>query len=87
MSREEDVHVYSAPIYGRSVKCRKTTDEMYGNIPGGNFVGGNFPGGIFHGGNFFLWEFSGWEFSREENFPRTQESIYTDIRLKVILQF
>ena len=47
-SREEDVHVLS-PIYGRSVKWRKTINEMGGNIPGVNFLGGNFPGEIFQG--------------------------------------
>ena len=34
-------------IYGRSVKWRKTINEMRGNIPGGNFPGGNFAEGNF----------------------------------------
>ena len=28
----------------RSVKWRKATNEIGGNIPGENFLGGNFPG-------------------------------------------
>ena len=47
LSREEVVHVHCSPIYGRSVKWRKTINEMGGNIPGGNFLGANFPGGNF----------------------------------------
>ena len=35
----------------RSVKWRKTIDEMGGNIPGKNFLGGSFPGGNFLGGS------------------------------------
>ena len=47
-SREEDVHVPSSPIYGNSVKWRKTINEMGGNIPGGNFPGANFPRSIYN---------------------------------------
>ena len=39
--REEDVHVHSYPIYGWSVKWRKTVKKMGGNILVGNFPGGN----------------------------------------------
>ena len=46
-SREEDVHVHSSSIYWRSVKWKKTINEMSGNMPGRNFLGRNFPGGIF----------------------------------------
>ena len=52
LSREGDVHVHAPPNYGRSLKWRKTVNEMGGNIPSGNFLGGNFPGGgggIFYG--------------------------------------
>ena len=86
MSREKDVHVYSLLIYGRRVKYRKTTNEMCGNIPGGNVLDGNFPGGIFQG-EVRLVGILQWEFSREDNFPRTQESIHEDIWLKVIFQY
>ena len=42
------IHVYTPPpIYGKSVKWRKTINEMCGNISGGNFLGGNFPGRDF----------------------------------------
>ena len=53
-SREGDVHVHAPHNYGRSLKWRKTINEMGGNIPGGNFLGGNFLGGIFQGGVCWL---------------------------------
>ena len=43
LSREKDVHVRSSLIYGRSIKWKKTINEMGGNFPGGNFLGGIFP--------------------------------------------
>ena len=47
-SREEDVHVHSPPIYGQSVKWRKTINEM-------GFLGGNFPKGeIYQGGVWWV---------------------------------
>ena len=73
-SREEDAHVHSFPIYGCSIKWRKTINEMSGNIPGGSFLGGkfpreNFPGGILMGRNFSCGNFP------EGNFPRTEKII------------
>ena len=53
-SREEDVQVHSPPIYGRSVKWRKTINEISRNIPGGNFLGGNFPADNFPGGIWWV---------------------------------
>ena len=54
----------------RSVKWRKTINEMGGNIPGENFLGGKFPGM----GKFSRWHFDG-NFSGGNspvgNFPRT----------------
>ena len=73
-SREVDAHVHSFPIYGCSIKWRKTINEMSGNIPGGSFLGGkfpreNFPGGILMGRNFPGGNFPG------GNFPRTEKTI------------
>ena len=51
LSRVEDVHIHSSPIYGHSVNWRKIINEMGGNIPGGNFPWG-FPGRSLMGGNF-----------------------------------
>ena len=48
-SREVDVHVHSSPIYGRSIKRRKTINEMGTNIAGGDFLGGKFQAGNFLG--------------------------------------
>ena len=52
----------------RSVKWRKATNEIGGNIPGENFLGGKFPGMGGFSEAVLLWEFFGWEFSRG-NFP------------------
>ena len=51
----EDVHVYSSPIYGCSVKWSQTNNEIGGNIPGGNFLGENFSGSNFPGGGGAWW--------------------------------
>ena len=72
LSRPGDIKIFcpgrrmhSSPVYGHSVKWRKTINEMSANIPGRNFLGGNFPGlEEFSRGEFDGWEFSGWEFSR-----------------------
>ena len=46
------IYMYTLPpIYERSIKRRKTVNEMGGNIIGGNFLGGNFLGGNFPGGS------------------------------------
>ena len=58
--------MYTLPsIYERSIKRRKTINEMARYISGGNFPGGNFPGGSLMGGNF-----------PGGNFPRTIKSVY-----------
>ena len=58
--------MYTLPsIYERSIKWRKTINEMARYISGGNFPGGNFPGGSLMGGNF-----------PGGNFPRTIKSVY-----------
>ena len=59
LSRSEDIkifcpgsrmYIYTLPtIYGRSVKWRKTINEMGGNIPVGNFLRGNIKGEHFPG--------------------------------------
>ena len=53
----------------RSVKWRKTNNEMSGNIPGKNFLGSNFMGEGFQGGLLWMGIFSdgnslGGDFSR-----------------------
>ena len=53
-SMEEDVHVHSPPIYGRSDKWRNTINEMDGNILGGNFWVGIFRGKLFQGGVWWV---------------------------------
>ena len=68
-SREEDVHVHSPPIYGRSVKWRKTVNEMGVNIPGGNF-----PEGILQWGVWWVAIFQVGIFPRG-NLPRTIQYI------------
>ena len=62
LSREEDIHIHSSFIYGRSVKRRKTINEMGGHIPGGNFPEESFPGGVWWVGIFRMGIFSGWIF-------------------------
>ena len=58
-SREKDVHVYSSPIYGRSIKWRKINNEMGGTFMGRNFLGDIFQGGVWWVGIFRVGIFPG----------------------------
>ena len=60
------------PIMDEVFKCRKTINEMGGDIPAsGNFLSGNFPGGgNFTGGSLMGGNFLGGNFPRG-TFPRT----------------
>ena len=48
-----NLHVFEK-LSKRSVKWRKTNDEMDGNIPGENFLGSNFMGEGFQGGLWWM---------------------------------
>ena len=88
LSRSRDIKIFRPGrrmymytlSYGRSVKWRKTINEMGGNIPGGKFLGGNFPGGDFPG-----WSLMGGNF-RGRNFPRTQNPINFNWFKNVLLE-